>query len=199
VLTEFHGGEDEVWPNWIDLIIVTLVWAACYAGFGRGILAELLNLVGAVVVTIVTVHGASAVALWVKRYGPMGEALIELLAFWVVFFVVWSAMRILRSRIAEVLQWNRPHWLTQGLGLVAGGVRGVWWAGFIVLVLSSSGFGFLHQSVSQGSVFGPRLLSVFQTGLTELSGRFPGAPPPDARLVPSVRAAFGAGVGAQAK
>ena len=174
----------ETLPNWIDLIIVTVVLRTCYNGFGRGLLAELLSLIGAVAITSLTLNYAEVASGWVKSWVQAGPSLMHVGVFWAFFLIVSLAVRIVLRRAADVIKWERLHWAVQGLGLVLGGLRGLWWSGFLLVVLSSSGVAFLRQSVEERSMFGPRLLHVAREGLVRAADRFPGAAGRGPDLVP---------------
>jgi uncharacterized membrane protein required for colicin V production len=176
-----------VWPNWIDLIILTVVWATCYNGFGRGFLAELLNLIGAVAITVLTSNYAGAVSRSVGTWLPLPPAVTAVVVYWGFFLMLWYGARTVRQRVAEVIKWERFNWFIQGMGLVLGGLRGLWWAGFVLLVFSSSGYGFLQESVGKKSVLAPRLLSSFDVSLEQIRHRFPGARLRGATPVPPLR------------
>lgn len=163
------------WPNWVDLIIVILIFRACYSGFVRGILAELLSLVGAVTVTALAVNYSGVVASWLQPWLAAAPYVAALMGFWSLFGLLVVIVRVVSRRVTDVLKWERLHWFVQGVGLFLGGVRGLWWAGFLLIVLVSSGVPFLATSVEQGSVLGPRLLAVAQGGLEQVANRFPGS------------------------
>ena len=165
----------ETLPNWIDLIVITLVLRTCYNGFGRGLLTELLSLIGAVSSTSLTLNYAGVVSKWVTAWVPTGGSFMRVGVFWGFLLTVTLVVRIVLRRAAEVIKWERLHWAMQGMGLVLGGLRGLWWSGFLLVVLSSSGVAFLRQSVEERSMFGPRLLHVAREGLARAADRFPGA------------------------
>ncbi len=177
------------WPNWIDLIIITIVMRGCYNGFGRGLLTELLNVTGAVSITSLTLNYAETVSAWLGQGGWLTPQVAALAGFWGLFLVLMAAVHYVVRRVTEVIKWERLHWMVQGIGLVFGGARALWWAGFLVVVLASSGFVFLRQSVEERSVFGPRLLSVSREGLARAAEVFPGAAGRSGGLVPPMRAA----------
>jgi uncharacterized membrane protein required for colicin V production len=164
-----------VWPNWIDLIVVTTFWIGCYNGFGRGFIAELFNLIAAVAVTIFTVNFSGMVTAALSPWIPLSPPVTALVVFWGLFLTLWYAGRIIRKRIAEVIKWERFNWFIQGAGLVLGGLRGLWWAGLTLLVLSAAGYDFLTESVHKKSVLAPRLLHSFQVSLEQIADRLPGA------------------------
>lgn len=176
-----------MWPNWVDLIIITVVWAACYNGFGRGFLAELLNLVGAIAVTALSINYAGTVAGVLQPWIPFSAPVAAVVVYWGLFLMLWCVMRVVRKRAAEVIKWERFNWFIQGMGLLLGGLRGLWWAGFLLLVLSTSGYTFLLESVEQKSVLAPRLLSSFRVGLEQAGNRLPGAKLRGTTPVPPLR------------
>ena len=177
------------WPNWIDLLIVTIVIRGCYNGFGHGLLAELLNLAGAVCITSLTLNYAETAGGWLGRWGWMTLHVAELVAFWALFAVLTWGIHYVVRRAAEVVKWERLHWLVQGVGLVVGGIRALWWAGFLVVVLAASGFVFLRQSVTERSIFGPRLLGFSREGFARVADVFPGAAGRHEALVPPMKPA----------
>ena len=173
-----------MWPNWVDLIILTLVCTMGYIGFGRGFLAEFLNCVSAVAVIVVTMKYAGAIEGLLASWSPFPPAITTLVVYSGFFLMLWYAARVLRKQVAEIVKWERFNWLIQGVGLVLGGLRGLWWAGFVLLVLASSGYEFFQESVAKKSVLAPRLLTVFHASLTQIDSRFPGPRLPDTMLVP---------------
>lgn len=164
-----------MWPNWVDLVIVITFWAACYNGFGRGFLAELFNLISAVSIAVLTINFAGMATGALSPWIPLSPPVTTLAVFWGLFLILWYATRLIRKRVAELIKWERFNWFIQGMGLFLGGLRGLWWAGFLLLVLVSSGYDFPKESVEHKSVLAPRLLASFRGSLEQIGNRFPGA------------------------
>lgn len=176
----------KVWPNWVDLIVVIIVFTACYNGFSRGLLTSGLRLLGLVVSTLIAVNGAGMVAERIQAWVGAQPALTTFLVFWVVFLALVLTMRAVVNAIAKVVKWEPVNWITQWLGLVLGGLRGAWWAGLFVLTLSVSGFGPVQESVEQRSMSAPYVLPVFHDYVERLSDRLPGAATRSPTLIPPV-------------
>lgn len=174
-------------PNWVDLIVITLVILGCYNGFGRGLLAELLNLIGAISVTAFTMNYAGFAARWVHAFWSAQPILVSALVFWGIFAILMVLKRLVVRTVATAIKWERLHWIVQGLGLLLGGMRGLWWGGLVLVALASSGITYLQQSVAERSVVGPRLLVVAQTSLQRVADAFPGAAYRGEVLVPPLR------------
>ncbi|MBI4322671.1 MAG: CvpA family protein [Candidatus Omnitrophica bacterium] len=158
------------WPNWVDLILVTLLLRTCYTGFGRGVLVELLHLVGIVGATIFACvfHGSvsRALASWVTVVGPAlldFGSFLALLALGLAVFVQFGVRALAKS-----VTGNRLAWSVQGLGLLVGGVRGLWWAGLALLVFLATGGAYVARSIQERSVLSPPLLAVSRTTLAQL-------------------------------
>ena len=89
------------WPNWVDLVIVSLVLITCYRGYWRGLVAEVFNLAGALLVTSVTLNYGRVIARWVPLSSWIGERAAALVLFWGLFLLLWCAVRLIRKRLRE--------------------------------------------------------------------------------------------------
>jgi uncharacterized membrane protein required for colicin V production len=160
-----------------------------YVGFGRGFLTELLNLIGVVAATVLTINLAPALHSIIQPWLPYPAPIAKLVTFWGLFLTLWYVSRVLRLRIAEIIKWERFNWFVQGGGLLLGGIRGLWWAGFVLVIFTSSGYEFLVKSVEEKSVLSPGLLNAFRMSFNEASHRLPGALPRGASPVPPFKPA----------
>ena len=162
------------WPNWVDLVVVTIFLRTCYSGFGRGLWAELLAFGGVVFATAVSINSHGLIAGWllpiVGIVSPLGSVFIICALFLTVILIV----QLLLRWTVGLLRGGRFDWVIQGLGLVVGGVRGLWWAGFILVVLTSTGIVYCHDSVRLHSVSGPRLEPLARQAIGLIVSRFPG-------------------------
>ena len=174
-------------PNWVDLLVVIIVFQASYNGFGRGIATELLYGGAAVLVTVLTVNYWPKAMAWLRGWVALQPNVLAPLVFWLGFLAVWTIVRFLVRRLADFMKWDRLHWILQSAGLVLGGLRGAWWAGLITLTLATSGFERLRTSVEERSVLGPRLTQLFRTAVIAVSDRTPGAADRAPQLVPPLR------------
>ena len=177
----------DVWPNWVDLVVLILVLRTCYSGFARGLLWAISMLAVAISVTCLTVNYAPLVTQWLEPWLGGSSPLNELFLFWVIFLSLILAGHWGITRILQDIKWERVNWFVQGIGAVVGGLRGLWWSAFVLIVLSSSGFIYLDQSVEQESVFGRRFLSSSGEMLTRFTDRFPGSKYREVTFVPPIK------------
>ena len=164
-----------MWPNWIDLLILYLFWIGCYNGFGRGFFAELFNLISAVAITVLTLNFSGMATAALSPWIPLPAPITSLVAFWGLFLILWYIGLNIRRWLAGLIKWERFNWFIQGMGLLLGGLRGLWWAGLAVLVMTASDYVFLKESVQEKSVLAQRLLTSFRLSLDQIGNRFPGA------------------------
>jgi uncharacterized membrane protein required for colicin V production len=145
-----------------------------YNGFGRGLLTEILQLIGAVSIVCLTANFWGAL----KDVRPivfLPPAATAPAAFWLLFFLLLAVVHALVRRLCDLIKWERLHWMIQSIGLAFGAARGLWWAGFFVILLAGSGIQWLQDAVNQRSVSGPWLLPRAQQTISEIADRFPGA------------------------
>lgn len=175
------------WPNWVDLVIVTILLRTSYNGFGRGLLSEILSLVGAVGATVLTINYAHRVTQWVSPWIWFSQTVAGFVVFLGLFLILIFVVHVVMRRVTDVIKWERLHWAVQGLGLMIGALRGLWWSGVILTVLTSSGVVYLQESVEKRSVLGPRLAHIARANLAQVADRFPGAALRGPVLIPPLK------------
>ena len=174
------------WPNWFDVFVLTLIFRMGYNGSLRGFFTEILNMTGSVIITAFTVNYAGLVTGWLQPQWWPAPHFAELAGFWGFFLVLVVGVRLILKRVAQVIRWERIHWTIQGMGMLLGGLRGLWWSGFFAVVLASSGVTWLQQSVEEHSLIGPSLLPASRAILEQVADRFPGAQPHGTEPVPPI-------------
>ena len=175
------------WPNWVDLIIVTIVLRASYNGFGHGLMTELLSLAGAISATTLAINYSHLVTRWVSPWVWFDATVAGFIIFLGLFLILIFGVHFIIRRVTEVIKWERLHWAIQGLGLMLGALRGLWWSGGILAVRTASGVTYLQESVAQRSVLGPHLAQVARDSIQRIADRFPGASLRGPALVPPLK------------
>jgi len=174
-------------PNWFDLILITLFFKGCYSGFGRGFLTELLHLAGLVLATVVAINFYGTASQWLSPLFWFGHQTGVFLTFLIIFLAMVFGVSVLTRALGRALQWERMNLVVQGLGLLIGGVRGLWICGLIAVIMTSSGIPYLRHSVEQESLLGRRLHDKARMVFTQVTARAPGGESRDPRLVPKAR------------
>ncbi|MDP3723352.1 MAG: CvpA family protein [Candidatus Omnitrophota bacterium] len=181
--SELVGGK---WPNWVDLLVVILFLRMCYSGQAHGLLWELLHLVGLISVTALTLNFSTPAAQWLESWLRASPILAAAVGFWGLFLGLLAVKRLLVKLITHAVKWEGAHWAIHGLGGLLGGIRGLWWSGFILIALSLSGWTYVQESVEQRSILGPGLVEVSRKSLTRVADCFPGAQARGQALIPSL-------------
>ena len=175
---------DVKWPNWVDLVIIILILRGCYVGFGRGFLTELLNFAGAICIAALTINYARPFFGFIEPWWAFGPVMGNFIVFWVFFLICVLAIHFVNRRLMQVFKWERLHWTIQGIGLVFGGLRGLWWSAFFLIALVSTEIPALQESAQTNSVLGPHLLPPAQKIFEQTVKRFPGSENRNEGLVP---------------
>lgn len=184
-----QGATVSNWPNWVDLLVVIVCIRACYVGFARGVIAELLGLAGAVATVSMSINYSGLVMSWVQPWWQFDPTLGAFLMFWLLFLICTLTVRALAKAATQLVKWERVHWLVQSIGLLLGAARGAWWAAFLLVALTSSGVMYLRDAVERHSVIGPAALELARDGLKRVADALPGAAHQTDRLIPPIRPA----------
>ena len=134
---------------------------------------HLLGVVGATVLAC-KFHGllTGNIAPWIPIVDP---TVLDFLSFLALLFGAFLLIRVVVVRLATSLTWSRFHWTAQGLGLLLGAIRGLWWSGLVLLMLLATGLPYVTQSIEQRSVISPKLLTVAQQGFAQVVEWTPGS------------------------
>lgn len=170
----------------MDLLVLIILVRTCYSGYDRGLLAEILHLAGLVTVTALTINFAGVATAWVHAMMPWHPAELPAIIFWVLFLTLLGVKQLLIKSVTGVMKWERLHWAIQGLGVVLGALRGVWWSGLLLLALAGSGFDYLKTSVEERSLLGGRLLPLTQPAIVAAADALPGADQRSTPLIPAL-------------
>ncbi len=177
------------WANWVDLIILIIVFRTCYSGFVRGFFAELLTVAGLVSVTALCINYAGFVTAWLRPWIGWADAtMASFLIFWGFFLGLLFLARLVIKFLTAFITWEKVHWFLQGIGITLGGLRGLWWSGLLILAFVSSGVAYLRTSVEERSLLGPRLLVLSREWFERAADGFPGAEYRSKPLLPPLKA-----------
>jgi uncharacterized membrane protein required for colicin V production len=151
------------------------------------LLSELLSLAGAISVTALTINYTHVVTRMASPWIWFDQTVAGFVIFIGLFLMLIVGVHVVIRRLSEVIKWERLHWAIQGLGLMLGALRGLWWSGVMLIILTSSGFTYLQESVQKRSVLGPRLVQVARESVPRIVDRFPGASLRGPVLVPPAK------------
>ena len=155
-----------------------LVIKACYTGFSRGIVTELLSLLGLIAAIVLAGTYYGRVARMIPLPQQIDVALVEYVAFLMLFAVLALLfIRIVAQSLTKAIKWEASHWTLQLLGSILGGARGFWWAGFCLLLLLGSGADYFGHSIMERSIFGATVVQMSQRAFAKTASVVPGYDP----------------------
>ena len=124
--------------NWIDLILLVVLFLFGLRGYFKGLFRETFSLGGLIIGFMVAVRYDEAVAAWAGFYWSVSSIFLKGVAFVLIFFFVYSIFAVagwLLHRAAKVLflqTINRLGGIAIGLG------KGTAVAALIILFVTSS-------------------------------------------------------------
>jgi uncharacterized membrane protein required for colicin V production len=135
---------------------------------------ESLQVIGLVVATAASGNIAGRIIHWSARWWRYDPRTLEVLGSAGAFLLLVLPTFLLIRRCASLLERPRVPWFLQGLGLILGSVRGLWWAAVLLIFLLSTGQPYLTRSIMERSLVGPPLVRVSRRGIQLVSDRLPG-------------------------
>ena len=174
------------WPNWIDLVLVTILLRTCYSGYGRGFFAEALNLLGIVTATALACNYHEPLARMVSPWWRGDPAGLAFLLFLTLLLATLVLSHVAFRKLTDLIKWERVHWTTQWLGLAFGAIRGLWWSGLLLKICLAVGVPYLEQSVQERSRLVPYVMPISTQGIEWVVDAFPGRPVRK-ELIPSMK------------
>jgi uncharacterized membrane protein required for colicin V production len=117
----------------------------------------------------------------------MNPVVARWVTFWVLFVCLALITYLLIRRLTDVIKWERLHWTIQGMAVVIGGARGVWWSALFLVACATSGFDYLHESATARSVIGSRWSPAAHELLSSVAAIYPQSAHRPAELIPPAR------------
>ena len=144
-------------------------------GFGRGIVTETVYAAG---ILLVTALSSNLCTLLTELMSPWWQGDLERLRFicFVLLLLVGllAMYRVLQKLAPMMLRERLNHWSVQTSGLVVGGIRGLWSAGLVLLLLLALGIPYLAQSVHERSLLAPQIVGATGQSIKNVARWLPG-------------------------
>ena len=132
--------------HWVDVAIVVVIAASVIFGAIRGLVVELGSIIGAALGILVAQHtyrtALNFLALFFHK-----DAHLEVVAYILVFLIVWGLVTTLAQMVRAGLRFTPFGMLDRMGGAVIGLVLGILTVEILLLVASASHDASLHSSI----------------------------------------------------
>ena len=122
--------------NSIDIIILVILGIFCLKGFFRGIIVEVLTLVGLVVAYVIALREMSTVAGWIERVVHLPSLISTALGFFMIFLLIVLFFRWVAGAVRRITQWIFLGWIDRGGGMLFGIFKGALIVSLLILLIS---------------------------------------------------------------
>ncbi|MDZ7379019.1 MAG: CvpA family protein [candidate division KSB1 bacterium] len=142
--------------NYFDISILTIILVFIVVGFRKGLLAEVVGLLGIAVALVLAVrYGPEAGRLFVRRT-HLPELLGVFIGFAVVFGGVWMFFHMFKSALEKVLSPMAIKWVDKLGGLFLGAVEGVVVASILIFLFSLTPLaGAVEEDIERSQLYRP--------------------------------------------
>ncbi len=154
----------EIWSklNFLDYIILIVLFRICYIAAKTGMSIEIFKLSGTLLSTYIALHYYTGIADIIQRRFSYQAMSLEFLDF-VVFVLLLSSVYLLfiglRSLLFRFVQFNAIPKINQFAGLILGVLRSFLVVGLLSFMLAISSVNYLQAAVKQ-SYLGSRFFMV---------------------------------------
>jgi len=140
--------------NWIDFIVIILLFRICYAGAKAGFPVELFKLGGVILAIYLSLHYYTHLSDWVRERLPVADdkAPLEFLDFVAALILAvlgYLSFVLLRIAFCRFITIEAVPRLNKWGGFVIGAIRGVFLTGLVIFLLFISTITYLKDSVSR--------------------------------------------------
>lgn len=147
--------------NWVDIVILILLFRISYVGFNRGLGSEIIPFLGILIALIVSLHYYSKWGNFITKHTPIPIAFSQLLSFLGLIFVIKYIFHLLESLIAGKLVTINIASLYDNIGgLIIGAIRGILLVSLVLIALDIVPFDYIDYSINKKSLMGRKFLSI---------------------------------------
>ena len=139
--------------NWIDIVVVSLIFIASYRGFRKGIIVEMFKLLSIVLSIYASLHYFSLASDFLYHYFPVAKLVIwDLISFTLLAVLAYFAVAVLRGIFLRFIKVEAAGSFNKWGGLLTGFLRGLLTVSMIILLFYFSTVGYLKESVQKSSL-----------------------------------------------
>ena len=129
------GGNEKI-INWVDLIILIIILINVILGFKRGIIAEILTLIGLISAIFLAIFWYSDLSIFLMEQFKWNETLLNVLSFVIIFIGVIIFFRLLENVLTRITALLLLSWINNIGGALFGFIRGTIIVGLLLFLVN---------------------------------------------------------------
>lgn len=149
--------------NWLDILIIILLFRICYIALKSGLPAEIFKLLGTLSSIYISLHYYTALSDFIRGRFALDKKMplefLDFLSFLSLAVASYLFFVLLRSVFYRFIKLEAVDRLNKWGGFVLGIGRGILLSGLIIFILVISSISYLKQSV-KSSYLGPCFFKV---------------------------------------
>ncbi len=154
-------GKIFTYINWVDIVILILLFRACYVGFIRGLGSELMPLIFTFTSLVVALQFYKSMGGFIASHTPLSPPHANFLIFFTIMFIsIVLARVVMRVLVGKSENAHVATMFDSGGGLFFGILRGILLVSFVTYALWLTPSEYISTSVSPGSFLGKKFLKI---------------------------------------
>lgn len=145
--------------NWVDILVVTILFRSAYIGIKQGFVIEIFKISGLILTSYVTLHYYSRWGNFLAEKTPVSQFAGHVFFYLAISFLALIMLTLIRKGLLTIMHIETMALLKQWGGLILGFARGFFAASIICLFLFLFNSDYLRGSVRQ-AYSGKRIISI---------------------------------------
>jgi membrane protein required for colicin V production len=147
--------------NWVDIIILVLLFRVCYVAFVRGLGAEIMPLVGVYIALVCSLNYYGDMGEFITAHTPIPGPHADFFSYLIIALSFLLVFRLLVVLIVGRAPNEQIATFSDSIfGLLAGIVRGVLLVALVVLALELAPSVYVSRSAGEKSLMAKRFMNM---------------------------------------
>jgi len=139
--------------NWVDVLILILLFKICYVGFTRGLGSELLPLLGICGVLVITFHFYSQFGSVIANHSPLSGSAANFTTYIALAFITKYIFHLIDILVIKKIVNVQILSIYDRIGgVIAGAIRAILLISVLVTALELAPFSYIRYSVKTKSI-----------------------------------------------
>ena len=160
--------------NWVDILVLIIVFRISYVAFQDGLSHEIFPLIGTLGTAIIALHYYHNIALYLYQNAiKLPVKALDFLSFILLLVSVGLIFKLLRTLSDKIINVTWHPLVEKGGGLLFGFMRSCIVASVILMILALMPLSYLQHSIRDRSMMGMHFLRIMPNIYGKVSGLLP--------------------------